>query len=233
MSPHRLRLAEPRHGSLPVLLLVLTASTGMMDAVSILTLDRVFVANMTGNVVFAGLALAGVEEFSLVTLIVVIAAFLVGAAGGGVLIRRVGARRGVLLRAAVLGEVALLLVCLVVMVTVAPEPRSVAATVVAVTAAVAMGLQNAAARGIGVPDLNTNVITTTMTGLVADHRRAGAAAVARRTTAVLSLFVGAAVEVLVLKSLGAGAAFGLIVLVLGGVALAAHALIRRGPDWEN
>jgi len=41
------------------LLLILTAVTGVVDAVSILSLGRVFVANMTGNVVFVGFAIAG------------------------------------------------------------------------------------------------------------------------------------------------------------------------------
>ncbi len=40
-------------GPLPELLLTLTLVTGVVDAVSILSLGRVFVANMTGNVVFA------------------------------------------------------------------------------------------------------------------------------------------------------------------------------------
>ncbi len=44
----------PVHGPLPVLLLLLTATTGVVDAVSVLALGRVFVANMTGNVVFLG-----------------------------------------------------------------------------------------------------------------------------------------------------------------------------------
>src|SRR3954467_7490758 len=45
---------HPRHGPLPALLLVLTVATGVVDAVSILALGRVFIANMTGNVVFIG-----------------------------------------------------------------------------------------------------------------------------------------------------------------------------------
>jgi uncharacterized membrane protein YoaK (UPF0700 family) len=76
----RWRLAEPRHGSLPVLLLVLTLVTGVIDAISILTLGRVFVANMTGNVVVTGFAIAGVPEFSLRTSLAALVAFLVGAA---------------------------------------------------------------------------------------------------------------------------------------------------------
>jgi uncharacterized membrane protein YoaK (UPF0700 family) len=42
-----------------VLLVMLTVVTGVVDAVSILALGRVFVANMTGNVVFAAFALVG------------------------------------------------------------------------------------------------------------------------------------------------------------------------------
>ena len=58
-------LADPRFGPLPALLLVMTAVTGVVDAVSILALGRVFVANMTGNVVFAGFAMVGAPGFSL------------------------------------------------------------------------------------------------------------------------------------------------------------------------
>ena len=47
--------ADPVHGPLPALMLVLTVLTGVVDAVSILSLGRVFVANMTGNVVFAAI----------------------------------------------------------------------------------------------------------------------------------------------------------------------------------
>jgi len=41
-----------RHGPLPPLLLSLTLLTGLVDAFSYLVLGHVFVANMTGNVVF-------------------------------------------------------------------------------------------------------------------------------------------------------------------------------------
>ena len=52
-------------GRLPPMLLALTAVTGLVDAVSILALGRVLVANMTGNMVFVGFALAGAAGFSL------------------------------------------------------------------------------------------------------------------------------------------------------------------------
>jgi uncharacterized membrane protein YoaK (UPF0700 family) len=56
---------DPRYGPLPLLLPALTAVTGLVDAVSILHLGRVFVANMTGNVVFTGFAIGGAPGFSL------------------------------------------------------------------------------------------------------------------------------------------------------------------------
>ena len=55
--------AGDRHGPLP-LLLVLTVVTGLVDAFSYLVLGHVFVANMTGNVVFLAFALAGAKGFS-------------------------------------------------------------------------------------------------------------------------------------------------------------------------
>ena len=48
-----------RHGPLPALLISMTLVTGLVDAFSYLVLGHVFVANMTGNVVFLGFALAG------------------------------------------------------------------------------------------------------------------------------------------------------------------------------
>ncbi|MFR9805919.1 YoaK family protein [Pseudonocardia sp. RS010] len=228
----RLRLAEERHGSLPVLLLVLTLVTGVIDAISLLTLGRVFVANMTGNVVVSGFAIAGVPEFSLRTSLAVLAAFLVGAAAGGVLIDRID-RRGALLRAAVLVEWVLLAVCLVLVLIWPPATDSAPTLAAAVIAAVAMGVQNAVARRIGVPDLNTSVISMSMTGLAADHTHSTRPAVLRRAAAVLSLLVGAVAGAVLVRTAGAPAAFALILLLLAGVGVAAHSLLRRGPDWEG
>jgi uncharacterized membrane protein YoaK (UPF0700 family) len=228
----RWRLAEPRHGSLPVLLLALTLVTGVIDAVSLLALGRVFVANMTGNVVVTGFAIAGVPEFSLVTSLVVLATFLLGAAAGGYLIQRID-QRGTLLRAAALIEWVLLAVCLVMVLVRAPVVGSLWTVTTAALAAVAMGVQNAVARRIAVPDLNTSVVSMSMTGLAADYTHSTRDAVLRRAAAVLSLLVGAVVGAVIVGTLGAAAAFGLILLLLAGVAAAAHTILRRGPDWEG
>src|SRR5215216_473433 len=75
--------ADRPHGPLPVLLVCLTVVTGLVDAFSYLSLGHVFVANMTGNVVFLGFALAGVGEISIVASLLAMLAFVLGAAMGG------------------------------------------------------------------------------------------------------------------------------------------------------
>src|SRR3954463_7366645 len=87
-------VADPVHGPLPALMLVLTVLTGVVDAVSILSLGRVFVANMTGNVVFIGFALAGASGFSLSASLAALGGFLAGAAAGGIAVERLGGHRG-------------------------------------------------------------------------------------------------------------------------------------------
>jgi hypothetical protein len=99
--------AGPGWGPLPELLLTLTLVTGLVDAVSILALGRVFVANMTGNVVFAGFAIAGAPGFSLSASAFALAGFLIGAALGGRLTSRVGHDRALHVRAATGAELGL------------------------------------------------------------------------------------------------------------------------------
>src|SRR5712691_12754479 len=80
-----------KHGPLPPLLVGMTLVTGLVDAFSYLVLGHVFVANMTGNVVFLGFALAGASGFSISASLVALAAFGLGAVTGGRLARHVGA----------------------------------------------------------------------------------------------------------------------------------------------
>lgn len=77
-------MAPPtRHDPLPILLVVLTITTGLVDAVSVLGLGRVFTANMTGNIVFLGFAAAGAPGFSVARAVVSLVGFVVGAMLGG------------------------------------------------------------------------------------------------------------------------------------------------------
>src|SRR5580658_7971980 len=63
------------HGPLPPLLVSMTLVTGLVDAFSYLVLGHVFVANMTGNVVFLGFALAGAPGFSIAASVVALVSF--------------------------------------------------------------------------------------------------------------------------------------------------------------
>ena len=91
-------VADAKHGPLPALLLLLTTVTGLIDAASVLSLGRVFVANMTGTIVFIGFGLVNTPGFSLAASLSALAGFLVGAVIGGGYLSRFGGHRGVLLR---------------------------------------------------------------------------------------------------------------------------------------
>src|ERR1700759_3673800 len=110
-------VAHPAYGPLPGLLLILTVVTGVVDSVSILALGRVFVANMTGNVVFAGFAITGAPGFSLGASLFALAGFLVGAGAGARLTARAGHDRALHLRAATAAEFILLALALVIALT--------------------------------------------------------------------------------------------------------------------
>src|SRR5260221_14558275 len=84
---------DVRHGPLPLLLIVLTVVTGIVDAVSYLKLGHVFVANMTGNVLFLGFAAADATQFSVAVSLVAIGSFLLGALAAGRLGSRTGGHR--------------------------------------------------------------------------------------------------------------------------------------------
>jgi uncharacterized membrane protein YoaK (UPF0700 family) len=69
--------------TLPALLYLFTAVTGLIDAVSYIALGHVFTANMTGNIVFLGFASARVPGLSVLRSLTALVAFLLGALIGG------------------------------------------------------------------------------------------------------------------------------------------------------
>jgi uncharacterized membrane protein YoaK (UPF0700 family) len=68
---------------IPYALLGMTVVTGLVDAVSFLSLGRVFTANMTGNIVLLAFATAQVSGLSIARSLTALLAFLVGAILGG------------------------------------------------------------------------------------------------------------------------------------------------------
>jgi uncharacterized membrane protein YoaK (UPF0700 family) len=220
-------VADPRHGLLPLLLVGLTVVTGVVDAVSILRLGRVFVANMTGNVVFVGFALAGAPGFSLVASLFALAGFLFGAGIGGTAVRRWGERHQLLLAVAVGVEFVLILAALILAAVAGRHLGSATTDALAAMAAVAMGLQNAVARRLAVPDLTTTVLTMTLTGIAADLRVPSARpAVGRRVLAVAGMLGGAVLGALLVLHVGVTAALGLAAGLLAALFLGSLFAVR-------
>ena len=96
-----------------------------------------------------------------------------------------------------------------------------------------MGLQNAAARKIAVPDLTTTVLTLTITGLAADSSAAGGSGshAGRRLAAIAAMLAGALVGTALVLT---GHIFyplliALVIVVAGAVTT--YQLGLPEPDW--
>jgi len=193
-------VASVRH-PLTRALLVLTFTTGLVDAVSYLGLGRVFTANMTGNIVLLGFGIAGSNGLPVVAPLVSLGAFLLGAGAGGVLVKRMEKRHPALVARALGIEVSLLAVAALIAATTNIAPATGAGYAVIALLASAMGVRNATVRRIAVPDLTTTVLTMTLTGLAADSRFAGGSGTGslRRSAAVAAMLLGAVSGALLLK----------------------------------
>lgn len=194
------------------LMLALTFTTGINDAVGYLGLDKVFTGNMTGNVVVLGMALARGSGLPVLGPALALVGYMAGAAGGGRAMRYAGTgwTRPV---TAALAAVAGILVALGVALLLVDDPTHGVMVVVTTCAAVAMGIQAATARHIAVADVTTVVVTSTLTSLAADpFRGEDRPRAARRFGAVALILLGALVGALLIK-----AEVGLGLLVAGGV----------------
>ena len=181
----------------------MTAVTGLVDAVSFLSLGRVFTANMTGNIVVLAFATAHVSGLSIARSLTALLAFLVGAILGGRIM--VGANPDSQIRfasQAFLLEVAFLLAASFCAIGYRADLLEDSFRVFAliVLTAVAMGTRNAAVRKLAIPDLTTTVLTLTITGIGADSSLANGnnPRLARRGASVATLFLGAALGAVVI-----------------------------------
>jgi uncharacterized membrane protein YoaK (UPF0700 family) len=190
MSSERERVLVP-------VLLGFTFVTGLVDAVSVLALGRVFTANMTGNVVFLGFAAAGVPGLSLAHSSLALLAFLVGSVVGGRIASPSGDVPSPRAGLAFGCEAALLFAAAGVAVGAGTDlsnrPGRLQAAIV--LTGLAMGIRNAFVRKLALPDLTTTVLTLTITGLGADSRLAGGQGPRwqRRIAVVVLMFAGALV----------------------------------------
>src|SRR4029077_8652759 len=99
--------------------------------------------------------------------------------------------------------------------------------------ALAMGLQNAAARRLAVPDLTTTVLTLTFTGLAADSNFAGGANpnIGRRLIATAAMFIGALLGAVLILHVSVSAALAVAVALLLINAMAGYHLSSSTAAW--
>jgi uncharacterized membrane protein YoaK (UPF0700 family) len=103
---------------------------------------------------------------------------------------------------------------------------------IVVIAAAALGLQNAAARELAVPDATTTVLTMTLTGFAADLRQRDGQVLLRRSLAVGAMLAGAFAGAALVVRDGATWALTLALLLVTVVSAGAWALGRRAGAWQ-
>ncbi len=209
-------------GAYSVALLVLTAATGAIDGVSYLALDRVFTGNMTGNVLFIGFGLVGVEGIPVLNNTVALLTFMAGAVLGA----RVAGRSPGTPRLSRRALVMILLNAALVLAlagTWLVLGRIGTPVMIAITGLLALllGAQAAGTKQVGIRDLSTVVVTMTMVNLSTDSRVGGGSGAAwlRRLAAILAMGLGALAAAALTRWAG-----GAWALLLAGVVMAVGAL---------
>lgn len=204
VAPSHEAMAPPPQPNLLGPLMALTVTTGVIDAVSFVGLGQVFTANMTGNVVFIGFALAGAEGMSVERSLVALSAFAAGALAGGRLSNRSAGPPARLFVTAAAAEAAILAVAAGVGFGREIPTSWYPAHWLIVLTAVAMGMRTAVVRKLGVPDITTTVLTLTVAGLAADSPAAGGTGTrsGRKVGSILAMFIGALAGTLMLRTWG-------------------------------
>lgn len=207
-------------------MLLLTFATGLADSISILALGHVFVANMTGNVIFLGFWLAPSTTIDLTAVVVALPTFMCTTIISGRLARHFGSRTRAWISTVLATEIVLLVALAILAGTGVLRYQGNSKLFMIGILAVTFGLQHSSARQFGIQELSTTVLTSTIVSLGLDSRLAGGTGERHR------LRIG------VVVTMGAGAFFGATmsryviapVFVVAAAVIAASLLIfRLGP----
>lgn len=223
-------------------LLVLTAATGAIDAVSYLILDRVFTGNMTGNVLFIAFGLIGVQEIPVLNNVVALLAFMLGAVVVSRVVRK-SVDPGHLPKRALVSLIcgtALALLVATSWLVIGELSGPLLLTVTGLLAFL-LGGQASAVKSIGIRDLSTVVVTMTMVNLSTDSRLAGGRGAdwLRRTGGIIAMGLGALLSALFCLHVGGATALLFAVLLMAvGVLLMwrarrAEASLRSGTSMTH
>ncbi|MFJ4653362.1 YoaK family protein [Nocardia sp. NPDC088792] len=206
------------------LLIVLTFSTGVVDAAGFLGLGRVFVGNMTGNIVILGMGVAGADELPVTGPLVALLAFILGAVIAGAALR--GQEPGWNQRITYcLGcGAAVLAICAVLASADRPLGKELFELLAAAAVAGVMGGQATVARKVDVKDVTTVVVTSTLTLFAADlpTKPVAAALGNRRVAAIVAILLGAGVGALLHLHIGTWMGLTLAAGLTGIVAAVGH-----------
>ncbi|WP_145412821.1 YoaK family protein [Paenibacillus xylanexedens] len=190
-------------------MLLLCMSAGMVDVIGYLGLGHVLTANMTGNIVLLGIAIARAQEFVVLRALLALIGFIAGNAIAAHMLGKVKIKNGwsPQVTAVFTVESILLLLFAVLMLTPFSEQLSY---LLIVLLAVAMGMQTTAARRIGIAGISTTVLTNNLAAVIED------------AVSILHRLRHANIRSLV-KALSTDAYLraGAVVIYLGGVIIAA------------
>jgi uncharacterized membrane protein YoaK (UPF0700 family) len=213
-----------------VSLLLLTFATGIVDAVSVLALGHVFVANMTGNVIFLGFWFVPHSGIDLTAAIVAFVSFLAGTVLGGRFARHIDSKVRLWLTVALGAEVVVLLTLSALAGAGVLNYHDNTKLILTAGLAVTFGSQNATARLFGIQELSTTVLTSTIVGLGFDSRLAGGTGHREklRYTVVVTMCAGAVAGATITRFTLAPA----IALAAAVVAVSA-AIFRFGPHRQD
>ncbi|ANY25582.1 DUF1275 domain-containing protein [Gordonia terrae] len=232
----RVRDAEPAQSSRrgPVyavsLMVILTFVTGLVDAVGFLGLDRVFVGNMTGNVVILGMGAAGADDLPVAGPFAALVAFTLAAAGAGFVLRRQGTSwTSITTTLLAVGSAVLLILAALFAIPRFADSAHFEILAACATAGV-MGVQACVARKLAIRDMTTVVVTSTLTQLSADLFTGGWRGWwNRRSAAILALFAGAVVGAVLLRYAHMSWAMGLAAVLTAAVCIQGHRRLRPRP----
>ena len=224
------------------LLLTLTAAAGSVDAVSYLGLGRVFTANMTGNLVLLGIAIAQGQLTGSVRAVIAFAGFVVGfflgarvtqrfpspsergqGGGGGTPVWPPSASLALLV------ELGLLLGLLAGWEISGDRPTGVTLEILIALSAGGMGIQSAVARRLGVAGVTTTFVTGMLTTLIAELAT-GAPTRSQSSlwvATLVSLVIGAAAGAAVFVAWRPGAPLVAVLLIAIVLAVATPGLVTR------
>lgn len=154
-------------------MLLLTFATGLADSISILALGHVFVANMTGNVVFLGFWLAPSTTIDLTAVAVALPTFICTTIVSGRLSRYFGMRTRPWITTVLATEIVLLVALAILAGSGVLRYQGNSKLIMIGILAVTFGLQHSSARQFGIQELSTTVLTSTIVSLGLDSRLAG------------------------------------------------------------